>query len=260
MSAAATALFMLLAAAEPTQSEREHVAPDPPTSQPDHSMSSEQMARMMEMDDTSATGRAIVDRLEWRHANDANSLAWSAAAWWGTDINKLWLKTEGERRDGVTENARVEALWDRVISRWWTLQSGLRQDFGPGPSRTWAALGVEGTAPGFIDIDATAYLGESGRAAARFSAARAMLFTQRLILQPQVEVNLFTQADPENRIGAGLSSLEVGMRLRYEIRREFATYLGAVWQRRFRETARLDRVAQEDPNNWLLVAGLRVWF
>jgi copper resistance protein B len=257
-------MLILLAAAtpstEPTQSEREHVAPDAPTSQPDHSMSYREMARMMEMDDTSATGRAIVDRLEWRHANDDDRLAWSAAGWWGTDVNKLWLKTEGERRDGTTETARIEALWDRVISRWWTLQSGLRQDFGPGPSRTWAALGVEGTAPGFIDVEATAYLGDSGHAAARFSAARDVLFTQRLILQPQLEMNLFTHADPENRIGAGLSSLEVGLRMRYEIRREFAAYAGTVWTRRFGETATFTRAAQEDPNDWLLIAGLRVWF
>jgi copper resistance protein B len=245
---------------EPTQSEQEHVPPDPPASQPDHSMPYAAMARMMEMDDKSTTSKVMFDRVEWRHTNDAETLAWDGAAWWGNDYDKLWLKTEGERRAGATENARIEALWDHVASRWWSLQTGVRQDFGPGPSRTWAAFGVEGTAPGFIDIEATTYLGESGHVAARLSAARDVLFSQRLILQPEIEANLFAQEDPENRIGAGLSSIELAMRLRYEIRREFATYLGTVWARRWGETATLRRAAGEDSDELLFVAGFRVWF
>lgn len=246
--------------AEPTQSEQEHVPPDPPTSQPDHAMPYKAMAKMMEMDDTSTTSKVLLDRLEWRHSGRADTLAWNAAAWWGNDYDKLKIEAEGERRGGTTESARTEALWDHVVARWWNLHTGVRQDSGPGPSRTWAALGVEGTAPGFVDIEATAYLGESGRAAARFSAARDVLFTQRLILQPELEANLFTQADPGNGLGSGLSSLEVGMRLRYEIRREFASYLGTVWSRRFGATARFGQASGEETNEWMLVSGFRVWF
>jgi len=243
---------------ESTQSELRHIPPDPPEhAMPD--MSQERMIKLMEMDDTSKLGRVLLDQLEGYRAEDSNALAWDAKAWYGNDYNKLWLKSEGERVAGVTEG-RAELLWDHVFARWWNLQSGIRHDFGKGAARTWAAIGVEGLAPYWFDIETTLYIGDGGRAAARLNAEYELLFTQRLILQPEVEVNLYSKADPERNIGSGLSDLEIGLRLRYEVRREIAPYIGVTWLQRFGNTASLARAAGEDSNDVHIVAGLRLWF
>lgn len=246
--------------AEPTQSEREHVPPDPPQQEIDHPASYRQMVEMMEMDDQVRIGKVMLDRLDWRDANGASLLEWDASAWYGGDYNKLWLKTEGERRDGSTEDARLEVLWDRIFTRWWSVQAGVRQDFGEGPSRTWAAVGVEGLAPYFFDVEATAYVGDGGRTAARLSSEYDLLLTQRLVLQPQAEVNLYGKDDPERRIGSGLSDLQFGLRLRYEFRREIAPYVGLVWTKRFGKSADFARAAGDGANDLQALAGLRIWF
>jgi copper resistance protein B len=151
-------------------------------------------------------------------------------------------------------------MWDRIISSWWSVQTGVRHDFGSGPSRSWLDLGIQGMAPYFFDIDAALYIGEQGRTSARFSAEYDMLITQRLILQPELEVRLFGKDDPENGIGSGLSDLELGLRLRYEIRREFAPYIGLHWERKFGRTASFAREEGEGTNDLAVVAGLHVWF
>ena len=247
------------AMADDGQSEREHVPPDPPT-QEVMPMPYRQMAAMMAMDDRERLGKVLIDRLDWRDADEGSLLEWDAAAWYGGDYNKLWFKSEGERRAGVTEDVRSELLWDHVIGRWWNLQTGFRQDSGIGPSRTWAAFGVQGLAPYFFDVEATAYLGEGGRTAARFSGEYDLLLTQRLILQPEAEINLYGKDDPERLIGSGFSDLQIGLRLRYEFRREFAPYVGVVWSRRFGKSADLARAEGDDPNDLQFLAGLRVWF
>jgi copper resistance protein B len=244
----------------PAQSEREHVPPDPPQQELQHPMPYGQMVQMMEMDDRDRFGKVMLDRLEWRDTDGAAALEWDAAAWYGGDYHKLWLKTEGEHRDGETENARAELLWDRIVTRWWSVQAGIRQDFGEGPSRTWAAVGVQGLAPYFFDVEATAYVGENGRTAARISSEYDLLLTQRLVLQPEAELNLYGKDDPERRIGAGLSDVQIGLRLRYELRREIAPYAGLVWTRRFGKSANFARAAGEDPNDFQALAGLRIWF
>jgi copper resistance protein B len=245
---------------ESTQSEREHVPPDPPQEELDHAMPYREMADMMQMDDRARFSKVMLDRVEWRDADDASPLEWDIAAWYGGDYDKLWFKTEGERRDGSTEGARAELLWDRIFSRWWSVQAGVRQDFGDGPSRTWAALGVQGLAPYFFDVEATAYVGEGGRTAARLSTEYDLLLTQRLILRPEAEVNVYGKEDPERLIGSGVSDLQIGLRLRYEFRREFAPYLGVVWTRRFGKSADFARAAGEDSNDLQALAGIRMWF
>jgi copper resistance protein B len=244
----------------PTQSEREHVPPDPPQQELQHPMPYEQMVRMMEMDDRGRFGKAMLDRLEWRDVDGAAALEWDAAAWYGGDYDKLWVKTEGEHRAGKTEDARAELLWDRIIMRWWSVQAGVRQDFGEGPSRTWAAVGAQGLAPYFFDVEATAYVGENGRTAARISSEYNLLLTQRLVLQPEAELNLYGKDDPGRRIGSGLSDMQVGLRLRYEFRREIAPYVGLVWTRRFGKSADFARLSGEDSNDVQALAGLRIWF
>jgi copper resistance protein B len=242
-----------------TSSEAHHVPPDPPQHQM-QPMPYRDMANMMQMDDTGTVGEVLIDQLEWRNTKGGNAAFWDAQAWYGGDYNKVWLKTEGERAGGATRDARADLLWDRIISRWWNLQAGARQDFGQGPSRTWAALGVEGLAPYWFNVEATLYVGEEGRTAARLKSEYDLLLTQRLILQPQAEANLYGKSDPARQIGSGLSDLEVGLRLRYEIRREFAPYVGLAWDRRFGRSADLARAAGEDPNDVQVLAGVRVLF
>jgi copper resistance protein B len=242
----------------PTESERAHIPPDPPQN-PLHDMSEERMIELMQMEDNAPYSMILADQLEWRDTNDADTQAWELQAWYGTDYNKLWIETEGDRTDEET-GGRAEVMWDRIISRWWSIQSGVRHDFGEGPSRTWADIGIQGLAPYFFEIDAAMYVGEEGRTAARFSAEYDMLITQRLILQPELEFELYGKDDPENGIGSGLSDVEFGVRLRYEIRREFAPYVGVHWERKFGGTADLARAESEDVSDVVFVAGLRAWF
>jgi copper resistance protein B len=243
--------------AEPGISEREHVPPDPPQTRV-HAMPYHEMADMMGMDDRKRFGKVMVDRLEWRDA-DTSIYEWEASAWYGGDFHKLWLETEGEHVGGSTEDGRVEVLWDRIASAWWSTRLGLRQDFG-GPAQSWLAFGVAGLAPGFIELDATAYVGDQGRAALRLSADYDLLLTQRLVLQPETEINFYSEEDPERLIGTGLSDLEIGLRLRYEFRREIAPYLGVSWSKRFGDSADLARAAGEDADEISMVAGIRLWF
>ena len=163
------------------------------------------------------------------------------------------------RGTGIRD-ADVEILWNRVISAWWNVQAGGRQDFGPGQSRTWAAVGIQGLAPQWFETEATVYASDEGRTSARLKAQYDLLLTQRLVLQPFAEANLYGRSDPEHQIGSGLSDLEVSVRLRYEIRREFAPYIGFVWLRRFGGTADLARSAGGEASDLELAVGLRIWF
>jgi copper resistance protein B len=231
----------------------QHVPPDAPQNPLPH-QSYEQMVEMMRMDDTERYGRVTVDQLEWQNADHAD-VAWDVQAYYGGDYDKLWLKTEGVHEQHEDE-VRVEALWNRIVTAWWSAQAGVRQDFGDAPSRTWLALGIEGLAPQWFDVEATIYVGEEGRTAFRADVSYDLLLSQRLVLQPQIEADVYGKDDPERGIGSGLSDIEAGLRLRYEIRREFAPYVGVHWVRRFGETADF----AGDDSETRLVAGVRVWF
>lgn len=244
--------------ARPTQSELAHVPPPPPQHEMGE-MSEEAMAEMMDMDDTAGFGMVLFDQLEWRDTDEGSAIAWDGRAWYGNDYDKALLKSAGERIGGDYQGS-AELLWDRVISRWWSLQAGVAHDFGEGPSRTWAAFGVQGLAPYWFEVEALVYAGEQGRTAASFSSEYEMFLTQRLVLQPKLELKLFGKDDPANGIGSGFSDAEVGLRLRYEIRRELAPYIGVVWSKKFGETADLAREHGEEADDIQLVAGLRVWF
>ncbi|BCT92479.1 copper resistance protein B [Lysobacter helvus] len=183
-------------------------------------------------------------------------LEWQGQAWIGTDTDKLWLRSEGERIDERTEAADLEVLYGKPIARWWDLVAGVRHDFKPGASQDWAAIGVTGTTPYKIELEATAYIGASGRTAARIEAEYEALLTNRLILQPLVELNLNGKDDPARHVGAGLSTAEAGLRLRYEVTRQFAPYIGVVYERAFGDTADL----RHDASDTRVVAGFRIWF
>ncbi|HEY6484380.1 MAG TPA: copper resistance protein B [Steroidobacteraceae bacterium] len=221
------------------------------------------MAQSMQMEDDARFGKIMLDQLEWRGAAGAAAAAWDAQAWYGGDLDKFWLRAEGlaqRGNDADTSEANLELLWNRVIGRWWGLQAGGREDLGTGPARTWAAVGVQGIAPQWIETEATLYASADRRTAARLKLQYDLLLTQRLILQPFVEANLYGRDDPQRQIGAGLSDLQVSVRLRFEVVRQFAPYIGMVWLQRFGQTAALARAAGQDCGTLQLAAGLRAWF
>ena len=202
----------------------------------------------------------LLDRLELAEAHGAERLEWEASAWVGRSLRRLWLRSKGERHDGETQRADVEILGGLAIARWWEVVAGVRRDIEPGPGRSWAAFGVQGVAPYGFELEATAYLAEGGRSSARIEAAHEMPITPRLIVEPSLELDWYGASDRERGIGRGLSSGEAALRIRYEIRREIAPYLGVVREMAFGETEDLVRAADRDPNDTMIVAGIRLWF
>ena len=198
---------------------------------------------------------------EYQIRKGRNSFEWDGEAWYGGDINRLWLKTEGEGAFGERiESAEVQALYSRAIDPYWNVQAGLRYDFKPNPSRVYATVGLEGLAPSFFEVEGALFLSNKGELMARAEAAYDQRITQRLILQPRVEVDLSAQNSREIGVGAGLSQAEVGFRLRYDIRREFAPYIGVQYQRAFGRTARYLREEGEDVGGFQFLLGVRAWF
>lgn len=212
----------------------------------------------MPVEDDRAFYHAILDQFEGRVGRD-NSFRWQGEAWAGTDTDKLWLKSEGETNKGEIEDGQQELLYDRPISTYFDLQAGARSDIDSGTGRTWAALGIEGLAPLFFHVSATGYMSSEGHYAAKLEGDYDLLLTQRLILQPQLEVNLYSKADPGRRLGSGLSDLDLGLRLRYEFSRKFAPYIAMTYENKFWDTAGFARAAGENPSDLRFTAGIRMW-
>lgn len=192
-----------------------------------------------------------------------DSYRWDGEGWFGGDINRLVVRSEGEGEGafrGRVETAEVQALYSRSVDPYWNLQAGLRQDLGTGARRTYAVVGVEGLAPYWFDVEGALFLSDRGELLGRVEGWYDQRVTQRLILQPRVEFNLAAQDMPGRRIGAGLSTAEAGLRLRYEFAREFAPYVGVNWERRTGATARYARGRGEDAGGAALVLGVRAWF
>lgn len=189
-----------------------------------------------------------------------NPLSWDAQAWLGHDLNKLWIKTEGERLNGETEEAEVQALYGRAISPFWDVQIGFRHDVRPSPSQDWGVIGVQGLARYFFEIDAALFIGESANTGLRLNAEYEKLFTQRLILTPEFEMNFYGQNIPEVSLGSGLSDITLSLRLRYEIRREIAPYVGLEWTKYYGSSADFVRRDGLEISDTKVVAGLRMWF
>jgi copper resistance protein B len=245
--------------ATPVLTPNGHVPPPPPTfTVPD--MSSTTMAHVMDMHDNDVLGMFKLEQLERLKTNEGYATAWDGEGWIGNDRDKLWIRSEGERdRDG-THDATVELFWDRAFAPFWDWQLGVRQDFGTDPTRQWAAFGVQGLAPYWFELQATAYVGADGRTAARVEATYDVLFTQRLILTPKLELNLYGKNDPRRSIGAGLSDIEAGLRLRYEINRHIAPYIGVDWKNSFANTSRYERARGNPSSDVEWLAGIRIWF
>ena len=206
------------------------------------------------------TGMVMAERLELRVAEGHDAFLWDAQGWFGGDIDKFVLKTEGEGEiGGSVEDAEIQALWGHAIGPWFDLQAGVRLDVEP-ETRAHAVIGVQGLAPYMIHLDAAAFLSDRGHLTARIEAEHDWKLTQSLILQPRAEVVLSAQDIPERDTGAGLVKIETGARLRYEIVPEFGPYVGIGYEAKLGETADLARAAGEDVDGLAFLIGLRAWF
>ena len=201
----------------------------------------------------------LFDQLEWQTGSDGRGASWDARGWVGTDRDRFWFRTEGQGEDGRLDQGQAHLLYGRAIARWWEVVAGVRQDVRPGSPQTWAAIGLQGLAPYRFEVEATAYVGGSGRTQLRLETEYELLLTNRLVLQPLVEVEIVGKSDPERGIGAGLSSADLGFRLRYEIRREIAPYVGVVWNRKLFGTADYVRGAGDAVGGVRLALGARLW-
>jgi len=200
------------------------------------------------------------DRAEYRMRDGKDGYLWDVQGYYGGDINKFWFKSEGEGSFGERiEHAEVQALYSRAIAPFFDLQAGVRQDL-TGPSRTHLAVGILGLAPYMFETDAAMFLSNKGDLTARIEAEYDQRITQKLILQPRAEVNLSAQDIPELGIGSGIDNLELGLRLRYEIVREFAPYIGIEQEWKLGGSRDFARLAGEDPSVTNYVVGVRFWF
>ena len=202
----------------------------------------------------------LVDNLEAVHTNAGTSAAYDVQAWYGRDYNRAVLKAEGDANDGRLHEARTELLWSRAVAAYWNAQLGVRYDSGLGPDRGWLAIGLQGLAPYWFEMDTALYVSDAGHTALRLNVEYELLLTQRLILQPRLEANLYGKRDAEREVGAGLSDLTAGLRLRYEIRRAIAPYVGIEWAGKYGDSADFARAAGEKDKETRYVAGVRLMF
>jgi copper resistance protein B len=207
----------------------------------------------------------LFDLLEYQRTGGANPVAWDMLGWVGGDFTRFWIKSEGAQSTvGSGGEAELQGLYSRLVAPFWEVQAGLRVDtrYGPGPdhTRVLAVVGLEGIAPYWFELEPAVFVSQRGDISARITGSYDLFLTQRLLLQPRVEMNAAVQRVAEFGVGSGLNDLDLGLRLRYEIRREWAPYLGVRWARRFAGTAELARLAGEEATESSLVGGIRVWF
>lgn len=213
----------------------------------------------MDMNDDPLLSKVMIDRFELRNGDHGNPVVLEADAWFGKSVDKLWLKTDIEAVDGELEEAQLQVLYNRAISPFWDVQAGIRHDFKP-LKRTWAALGVQGTAPYFIETDATLFLGKSGQTALNVSAEKEIMLTQKTVLIPEVAMTIYGKDDHELGVGSGVSDLNVGLRLSHEFRREFAPYIGVNWSKKLGKTADLAEHHGDKTQDTEFLLGIQAWF
>jgi copper resistance protein B len=210
--------------------------------------------------DRSLNYLVLFERLEGHAIDGGSGFDVDAKGWIGSDRNRVIFRAEADRDIDTFGQAHAHVMYGRLFARWWDLVAGVRQDVQPGAPQAWAAFGVQGLAPYWFEVEATAYVGAEGRTEARVKVEYELLLTNRMVLQPHFEAALFGKSDPERGVGSGLSQTELGARLRYEVRREIAPYVGITWTRKWGETGDLAPSTREGREGLRLGAGLRVWF
>ncbi|MDT0635923.1 copper resistance protein B [Spectribacter hydrogenoxidans] len=207
-------------------------------------------------------GFALIDRLEYGDPEGTNNYLWDAQGWLGGDTNKFWWKTEGEgpTHGGGPEDTEFQALYNRMISPFFGAQAGIRYDTNPGADRAFGVLGIQGLAPYWFESDTAFFVSEDGDVSFRGEFEYELPLTQRLILQPRLELNASANDVPEYGLGQGLNDTEMGLRLRYEIRREFAPYIGVRYEALYGETEDIAERAGEATSSTNFVIGVRAWY
>ena len=206
-------------------------------------------------------GTVLFNLAEFQAKRGRDGYRWDGEGWFGGDINRLTVKSEGEGtfREGV-DGAEVQALYSRAVGPYFNLQAGVRHDFKPTPTRTYATIGFEGLAPYMFEVEGAAFVSPQGDVLGRLEGYYDQRITQRLILQPRVEINLSAQDMPRQRTGSGLTDAELGLRLRYEVTRRFAPYVGVSYEAKTGRTADYARADGERPTSTSFVAGVRFGF
>jgi copper resistance protein B len=212
------------------------------------------------MDDSIFT-HVLLEQAEDRWNGRDHEFRYDGQGWTGTDYNKLWIKSEGiVSNRGTFTDGQHEILYDRAVSTFFDVQAGARVDLDSTRTRTWAALGLQGLSLYFFDVEATVYASDMGHYAARLKASYDLLITNRLILQPEAEMNFYTKSDPGRRTGSGLSDIDAGLRLRYELSRKLAPYVGISYSGLFGQSASFARNDGEKPQRVSFTFGIRSWF
>lgn len=214
----------------------------------------------MHMNDDPTLTKLMIHELEYQYLDsNSDAVTLDAEAWVGKDLHKLWLKTDIEAEDGELEEAELQVLYSRAIDPYWDLQVGVRKDFEP-VSREWGVIGLKGTAPYMIDVDASLHVGKSGQIGARLNTGYEMMLSQKTVLAPDLGINLYSKDDDEAGIGSGLSDVSLSLRLKHEFKREFAPYIGVNWSKSFGGTADLLKEDGEKTSDTKLLLGFEAWF
>ncbi len=212
------------------------------------------------MEDDPLITKFMIDQFETRTTDGDDPLVLEGQVWLGKDLNKFWFKVDAERVKSDTEELELQALYSRAIAPYWDFQLGVRSDINPKPTRDWIVVGFQGLAPYFYEIDSALFIGDSGRIGLRLQAEYEILFTQKWILTPEIELNFHSKEDTELAIGSGLSDSQIGIRLRYEFKREFAPYFGVNWNNKFGKTATFAEDSGIKAKDSQVVIGIRAWF
>ena len=212
------------------------------------------------MEDDPIVTKIMIDQLETRITNGDDPLVLEAQAWIGEDLNKLVFKVDLEQVKDVTEELELQALYSKAIDPYWDFQIGIRQDQKPAPAKNWLAIGFQGLAPYWFEIDTALFIGEAEQVGLRFQAEYEWMITQRWVLSPEFEINIHSKDDELAGIGSGLSDSQLGLRLRYEIKREFAPYIGVNWNNKYGNTATFAKNDGEKVSDTQVVLGIRAWF
>jgi copper resistance protein B len=212
--------------------------------------------------DNTVFGHVLLSQLEGRTNGPDNEFRWNGEGWVGTDMNKLWIKSEGFLENGKVTDGDTEALYGRPIPylRYFDFQAGVRYDLDSNPGLWWGAVGIQGLAPYFFEFEPTFYFSDQGRVAGRIEGSYDILITQQLIAQPQIEMNFYNKSDPSRGFGSGLSQIDSGFRIRYEITRKFAPYLGFAYTGSFGRSATFVRNEGGHTQDPRFVFGVRLWY
>ena len=204
--------------------------------------------------------KVVIDQLETRITDGDDPTVLEGMIWIGKDLNKFVIKADVEQVKGETEELELQAFYSRAIDPYWDFQIGVRQDQKPTPSKDWLAIGFQGVAPYWFEIDSTLFIGKNNQVGLRFSAEYEWMITQRLILAPEFEFNIHSKDDEVSGVGSGLTDSQLGIRLRYEIKRELAPYIGVNWNRKYGNTATYAKSEGEKIDDTQFVIGIRAWF